>query len=114
MKASRYFKVAKKYAADVIAGKVIASDDVINACKRFEDDLKRKDLVLKVDDPDFIITIIENIFVHKQGESIDGAPLQGKPLKLEPWQIFILYNLFGFWYKGTERRKYNEYDSEKS
>ena len=81
---------------------------MINACKRFEDDLNRPDLVMKNEQPDQAISIMENIFVHKQGEAPDGSPLQGKPLKLEPWQIFIIYNLLGFWYKGTKERKYKE------
>lgn len=107
-KANKYFDVARKYAADVIAGNVIASADVIAACKRFEEDLKRDDLVLNTQQADLAISIIEVFFVHKQGEAMDGSPLQGKPLKLEPWQIFIVYNLLGFWYKGTEERKYKE------
>lgn len=108
MKAKKYLQVAKDYASDVISGKIVASDDVINACKRFEEDLNRPDLVMKNEQPDQAISIIENIFVHKQGEAPDGSPLQGKPLKLEPWQIFIIYNLLGFWYKGTKERKYKE------
>ena len=43
MKAKHYKDKAIKYADDVIAGKIIASDDIINACKRFKKDLKRKD-----------------------------------------------------------------------
>ena len=108
MKAKKYLQVAKDYASDVISGKIVASDDVINACKRFEEDLNRPDLVMKNEQPDQAISIMENIFVHKQGEAPDGSPLQGKPLKLEPWQIFIIYNLLGFWYKGTKERKYKE------
>lgn len=108
MKRQKYLEVAKKYASDVISGNVVASDDVINACKRFQEDLERPDLVMKSEQPDQAISIMENIFVHKQGEAPDGTPLQGKPLKLEPWQIFIIYNLLGFWYKGTKERKYKE------
>lgn len=108
MKAKKYLQVAKDYASDVISGKIVASGDVINACKRFEEDLNRPDLVVKNEQPDQAISIMENIFVHKQGEAPDGSPLQGKPLKLEPWQIFIIYNLLGFWYKGTKERKYKE------
>ena len=108
MKAKKYLQVAKDYASDVISGKIVASDDVINACKRFQEDLNRPDLVMKNEQPDQAISIMENIFVHKQGEAPDGSPLQGKPLKLEPWQIFIIYNLLGFWYKGTKERKYKE------
>ena len=108
MRGKQYKKVAIKYADDVIAGKVIASDDVVNACKRFKADLERKDLELRTQQPDAAISIIEGMFVHRQGESLDGRPLLGQPLKLEPWQIFIVYNLLGFWYKGTEIRRFNE------
>ncbi len=46
--------------------------------------------------------------VHKQGESIDGEPLMNKPMLLQPWQIFCVYNLIGFYYKGTKERRYKE------
>ena len=45
---------------------------------------------------------------HKQGEAMDGTSLVGKPIILEPWQIFIVYNLVGFYYKGTTERRYKE------
>lgn len=108
MRGKQYKKIATKYADDVISGKIIASDDVINACKRFKKDLARKDLELKTNQADAAISIIEGMFVHRQGESMDGAPLLGKPLILEPWQIFIIYNLLGFWYKGTNERRFKE------
>ena len=108
MRGKHYKDVAIKYADDVIAGKIVAGDDIINACKRFKEDLKRDDLELRCTQPDAAITIIEGSFVHRQGEAIDGTPLLGKPLILEPWQVFITYNLLGFWYKGTEERRYKE------
>ena len=108
MRGKQYKKVAIKYADDVISGKVIASDDVIAACKRFKEDLGRKDLELRTHQPDAAISIIEGFFVHRQGEALDGTPLLGTPLILQPWQIFIIYNLLGFWYKGTEIRRFNE------
>lgn len=108
MRGKQYKKVAIKYADDVINGKIIASNDVINACKRFKSDLERTDLELRTTQPDAAISIIEGMFVHRQGEALDGSPLLGKPLILEPWQVFITYNLLGFWYKGTEERRYKE------
>lgn len=108
MKGKQYKKEAIKYADDVLSGKIVASNDVIAACKRFKNDLQRPDLELRTKQPDRVLSVIEGIFVHKQGEAIDGTPLLGKPLILQPWQVFIVYNLLGFWYKGTERRKYNE------
>ena len=108
MRGKQYKNVAIKYANDVIKGIQIASDDIKNACKRFLDDLKRKDLEYRAIQPDAAISIIEGTFVHRQGESITGEPLMGKPFKLEPWEIFIICNLLGFWYVGTEERRYKE------
>ncbi len=108
MRGKQYKRTAIKYADDVISGKVIASNDVINACKRFKSDLDRKDLELRPRQADAAISIIEGLFVHRQGEALDGTPLLGKPLILQPWQIFIIYNLLGFWYEGTEERRYKE------
>lgn len=108
MKGKHYRKTAIKYADDAISGEIVVSVDVLNACKRFKTDMEREDLELRDTQPDAAISIIEGMFVHKQGEALDGTSLLGKPLKLEPWQIFIIYNLLGFWYKGTEERRYKE------
>lgn len=108
MRGKQFKEVAIKYANDVINGDIVASDDVINACNRFLNDLKRDDLELRCTQPDAAISIIEGMFVHRQGESIEGVPLMGTPFKLQPWQIFIIYNLLGFWYKGTEERRFKE------
>lgn len=105
--AKSYKDVAVQYAEDVVAGKIKAGNNV-RECQRFLDDLKRDDLELRTKDPDFVIGIIEKLVVHKQGESLDGQSLVNKPLLLRPWQIFIVYNLIGFYYKGTNNRRYKE------
>ena len=106
--AKTYKQTAVKYAKDVITGKIIAADGVIQSCQRFLDDMKRADLELRTTDPDFVINVIGEVFVHKQGESFDGEPLVDKPLDLQPWQIFIIYNLIGFYHTGTNERRYKE------
>lgn len=78
------------------------------ACVRFMADLNRDDLELHTEEPDFVIGIIERLMVHKQGEDLGGNPLMNTPLKLQPWQVFIVYNLIGFYYKGTNERRYKE------
>lgn len=108
MKAKHYKDVAIKYAKDVISGTQIAGAEVIAACQRFLDDLKREDLEFRTKEPDAAVTIIEGIFVHRKGEALDGTPLLGKPFKLEPFQIFIVYNLLGFYYTGTNERRFKE------
>ena len=106
--AKSFKKVADKFADDVISGRKVAGKEIILACERYKKDLQREDLELRTNDPDFCINIIQNILVHQQGEDLDGNPLQGKPLILQPWQIFIVYNLLGFFYKGTNKRRYKE------
>lgn len=108
MKAKHYRQTAIKYAQDVIDGAIIAGADIVNACKRFLSDLQRDDLEYRDKEPDACITLMEGMFVHRKGEMIDGTPLLGKPLKLEPWQVFIVCNLLGFWYKGTQERRFKE------
>lgn len=107
MATKRFKQIAVQYAQDVVAGKIIAGNNVLE-CKRFLDDLKRDDLELHTKEPDLVCNIIERFMVHKQGESIDGEPLMNKPMLLQPWQIFCVYNLIGFYYKGTKERRYKE------
>lgn len=99
---------AVKYANDVISGKITAGKEIVAACERFLSDLKRDDLELRTRDPDVAIAIMEQTLVHAQGEDIKGEPLLGRPFKLEPFQIFLVYNLLGFFYKDTNERRFKE------
>lgn len=105
----RKFKaVAIQFAEDCISGKRIVGAEIVDACERFLEDLKRDDLELREHDPDMAINIMQTTLVHAQGEDLEGNPLMGKPFLLQPWQIFIVYNLLGFYYKGTNERRYKE------
>lgn len=106
--AKSYKSVAVNYAQDVVEGKIICGKEVQAAARRFLSDMCRKDLTLRTKEPDFVIGIIERLMVHNQGETLDGVPLTNKPLLLQPWQIFIVYNLVGFYFKGTSERRYKE------
>lgn len=106
--AKSYKSIAVNYANEIVSGKKLAGKEVVLACQRFLDDLKRDDLELRSTDPDFVIGIIEGVIVHKQGEDIKGKSLVGKPLVLQPWQVFIVYNLVGFYFKGTNERRFKE------
>lgn len=103
---SKYKPIAMKYATDVVDGNIIAGKEIVLACQRFFDDLKRDDLELHSKEPDFVCGIIEKLMVHKQGETLDGTPLTNQPFILLPWQVFIVYNLIGFYFKGTNERRY--------
>lgn len=107
MLARRYKQIAVKYARDVVAGKIIAGNNR-RECQRFLDDLERKDLDFRTDDADFVCGFIEQFFVHEKGEDMSGKPLKGEPLLLQPWQVFIVMNLLGFYWAGTNETRYKE------
>lgn len=108
MAVKQYKNICIKYAKDVVKGKIVIGNDIVAACKRFLNDLERKDIELKTTEADFAINIMQNTLVHQQGEDLDGNPLQGKPFILEPFQIFIVYNLLGWYYTGTNKRRFKE------
>lgn len=107
-KGKSYKKIAIDYANAVIGGEKIAGKEIVAACNRFIADLGRDDLTLHTKEPDFVIGIVEKTMVHRQGETLKGQTLVNKPLTLQPWQIFIIYNLLGFYYKGRNERRYKE------
>ena len=109
MAVKTYRAIADQYAEDVLSGKEKrAGKDIVAACRRYQEDLKRDDLEIRPRDPDIAINIIQQTLVHAQGEDLEGRPLLGRPFLLEPFQIFIVYNLLGFWYKGTNNRRFKE------
>lgn len=108
MAAKSYKATAIKYAKDVVAGAILCGAEVVKAAERFLEDLKRDDLTLHTKEPDFVIGIIEKLMVHKQGEDLEGKPLMNTPMILQPWQVFCVYNLIGFYYNGTNERRYKE------
>lgn len=105
---SKYRDTAVKFAEEVTSGKILACREEIAAARRFLDDLERPDLEMHTKEPDFVIDVIRKLFKHNTGETLEGESLVGKPLELLPWQIFIVYNLVGFYYKGTQERRYKE------
>ena len=107
MASNSYKQDCIQYARDVVAGKIKAGGNV-RECQRFLNDLKRDDIELRSRDPDLVINIIRKIMVHKQGETLDGQPLMNTPVLLQPWQVFVVYNLVGWYHKGTNIRRYKE------
>jgi len=105
---SKNLDIVMEYARSIVEGKKIAGKELVQAAQRFLDDLENPEYELRTKDPEFVIQIIERTFVHDKGEAIDGTPLRGKPFLLEPWQKFIIYNLLGFWKRGTNERRYKE------
>ena len=107
-KIKSYKREVDRYVEAVLAGRINTGSEIVAACRRYKDDLARDDLELRPRDPDIAINIMQTTLVHAQGEDLEGLPLLGRPFLLEPWQMFIVYNLLGFYYKGTNNRRYKE------
>ena len=104
-----YKKIVDQYVDDVISGKEKrAGAEIVAACRRYREDMDRDDLELRTRDPDIAINIIQQTMVHAQGEDLEGHPLLGRPFLLEPFQMFVVYNLLGFYYKDTNNRRFKE------
>lgn len=108
MKAKDYIKIANEYADDVISGKVVAGAEIVLACKRYKADLERDDIELRPREPNAACSIMEGFFVHAQGEDMKGRPLMGEAFILQRWEIFTTVNLLGWYYVGTEIRRFTE------
>ena len=105
---SPHFDTAVRYAEDIVSKKVLANIDRVLACKRFLTDLERDDLDFRSDKFDFVIDLIEGTVHHVQGEDKNGVSFKGTPMLLTDWQKFVCVNLFGFFRKGTDIRRFNE------
>lgn len=88
-----------KYAVDVIEGKIVCCDSIKLACRRYLADLKRVDLEFRADVVDRAISFIGTM-KHFAGEA------SGNPFILEPWQQWIVANIVGFYWAGTNDRRF--------
>ncbi|ODA08720.1 terminase large subunit [Paenibacillus polymyxa] len=102
------YDLVMEYANSIIEGRKIAGKEIVQGCERFMRDLENPEYTFDPKDAEFVIGIIEKTFVHDVGERLDGTPLSGEPFLLEPWQKFIIYNLLGFYHKGSILRRYKE------
>ncbi len=108
-----YVQIARTYAKQVVSGEILACKWVKAACQRQLDDLVR--FKGKASPYRFNPTLIS-----KSGKSyrpannlcafIERLPhvkgtLANQPIKLEPWQIFILTTVFG-WVQHDGRRRF--------
>ncbi|WP_294196518.1 terminase TerL endonuclease subunit [uncultured Sphingomonas sp.] len=98
---SSYSWHAQAYAKNVLSGKQPACWQVKAQCQRYLDDFGRDDIYYDVEAVDHVCNFIEHL-VHTKAE------WAGKPIKLEPFQLFILANLFGWLITSNGLRRYRE------
>lgn len=103
-----YSEEVMRYVTAVACGEIVAGADRILAAVRFLKFLERSDLDVNTREADFVIRVIETTFKHRQGESLTGESMRGKPYLLEPWQKFIIYGIMIFYRRGTKERLVKE------
>lgn len=108
MKAKNNLEIVMEYVESIVEGRKVACKEIIQACHRFKEYLANPEYDFRTTDAEFVINIIENTFVHAQGERLDGTPLRGEPFLLEPFHKFITYSILGFFHKGTKVRVIKE------
>lgn len=88
----------KEYANDVLSGKIVAGEYVRLACKRYLDFFDKYEFR-----PEKVEKVIN--FISKL-RHYTGAH-NGKRFELLPYQKWIVYSIFGFYYPNTNRRVVN-------
>ncbi|WP_080902943.1 terminase large subunit [Parabacteroides sp. Marseille-P3160] len=86
-----------QYANDVQDGKIVTGKLIRLSVNRFFDFLDRDDLEFMGDKVDRVISFI-SLLKHYKGRH------SGKSFVLEPWQQFIIANIYGFYYKESGNR----------
>ena len=92
---------AYEYANDVLSGKIVAGELIILACKRFQTDLKDERFEFNEDKVNHCLKFL-NILKHYTGKSA------GERFILLPFQVFIVANLVGFYWSGTNERRFTQ------
>lgn len=91
------FEKYKEYALDVINGVIPAGELVRLQCERYLSWFDRDDIEFRPDKADKPVKFISHLR-HTDGD------FENKPFELLPWQKFLMYGMFGWYYKGTEDR----------
>lgn len=94
--------------AESTANDDAACEDLRCAARRYLADLEDPRWEFRRHLPEFLISTIETLFCHQQGEDLSGRAIRGKPFLLQPWQKFCCYNIGGFYYPATDIRRYTE------
>lgn len=105
---SPHFQTALDFANDLIEGRKIANVEQVQACQRFIDDLQNDKWDFKSNQFDFAIDLIQGTIYPEKGETVTGESARLNPIKLTRWEIFVTVNLFGFFLKDTNIRRYQE------
>lgn len=86
-----------EYPRKVLSGEIVAGEYVRLSCQRFLDWMERKDIEFRKDKVDHVVNFISKL-KHYKGSNA------GQHFKLEPFQQWLTAGIFGFYWKGTDKR----------
>jgi phage terminase large subunit-like protein len=99
--AKTVYQLVEQYVDDVVSGRKVCGKSEIAACQRYlNDKATAVDRGIYLDIPSGERPVH---FVQKLKHTKDKWA--GLPLLLEPWQMFILFNLYG-WKKANGKRRF--------
>ena len=99
--AKSVYQIVEQYVSDVLSGRKVCGKSEIAACRRYVQDKETaidKGFYLDIPAGERPIHFIQRLKHTKDKWA-------GQPLLLEPWQMFILFNLYG-WKKANGKRRY--------
>lgn len=106
--AEAYQEDVDGYVEGVLSGAINTCTEIRQACERWMRDIQNPAWEFRAEPANEIIAIIETTMCHQQGEFLDATPLRGTPFLLLPYHKFIVYNVMGFYFKGTQERRFKE------
>lgn len=106
--ASDFQAAVDGYVEGVLSGSISACEDIRLACQRYLRDLENPKWEFRAEPAAEIIAIIETTICHQQGEFLDATPLRGTPFLLLDYHKFMIFNIMGFYIKGTQERRFKE------
>ncbi len=92
--------VCEQYARDVVDGRITNGNLMVTACRRFLNDLEDSRFDFRPEIVDRAIRFISKLR-HFTGKS------DGHAFVLQPWQAFVVANIVGFYWAGTDTRRFS-------
>lgn len=94
---NKCWQAAKEYCEGVETGSIETNENIKLAVRRHKEDLLRADLEWRPEAVEKVFKFFYYLFVDKQ-----------RRFTLQPFQAFIILALFGFFFKGTNERRFNK------
>ena len=87
----------KKYAEDVVSGRQVACLYIKQACQRYLDWFSRTDIEFREDKAQRVVSFVELLTLY-------SGKTAGQKFILQDYQKWIIYSIYAWYYKGTNKR----------